>query len=275
MSRGRSCFVACCAGVVPLVLSSSAPAAAQIAPPPQTAGVGVAEHLGAQLPLELPFTTADGRSVRLGSVLAGEQPTVLVLAYYHCEMLCSLVLRGTADALREVGGLGADYRAVTLSIDPRDAPADARRARAGVLAQLGAPATGAAWTFLTGSGEASREVADAVGFRYRFDARSDQFAHPAVIFLLTPEGQVSRYLYGVRFPPEQLRTALNTAAQGDTGSSWDRVLTLCYHYVPALRRYASLVGGLLRGGALLILLAFPATVWTRVRRARRAEALQQ
>lgn len=254
--------------ILPLLLL--APLAAQ-GVPAATEGVGIEEHLGAQLPLDLRFRTAAGQPVRLGDALRGDRPTVLVLAYYHCEMLCSLVLRGAAASMAAEGGFGTRYRALTVSIDPRDTPADARVAQAAALAALGRTGAAADWPFLVGDAAASRALARGVGFQYRWDPATEQFAHPAAIFVLTPGGQVSRYLYGVQYPPERLGVAVQEAAEGRSGSSWDHFLTLCYHYVPALRRYGGLVSGMLRGGAALVLLAFGAGVWLLIRRVRREE----
>jgi protein SCO1/2 len=218
------------------------------------AAAGVDEHLGAQLPLELGFTGPDGAPVRLGDAFHDGKPVVLALAYYHCTMLCPLVLRGAATLAREsTPRPGADYHLLTVSIDPRDRPADAAKARSDLFAMTrpGAPE----WRFWTGGQESVAALADALGFRYRYDPRSDQFAHAAVLFVLTPRGQISRYLYGVDVPRAQFEAALAAAAQGETGSSFERILLRCFHYVPALRRYGAAVAEGLRGAGVLIVLS--------------------
>jgi protein SCO1/2 len=217
------------------------------------AAAGVDEHLGAQLPLELGFTGPDGAPVRLGDAFRDGKPVVLSLAYFHCTMLCPLVLRGAATRAREsTPRPGADYHLLTVSIDPRDRPADAAKARSDLFAMTRPGARG--WRFWTGGEESIAALADALGFRYHYDPRSDQFAHAAVLFVLTPQGRVSRYLYGVDVPRAQFEAALAAAAKGETGSSFERILLRCFHYVPALRRYGAAVAQGLRGAGLLIVL---------------------
>lgn len=222
-------------------------------PAPPLAQAGIDEHLGAQLPLDLAFVDASGRSVRLGSRFRDGKPVVLTLAYYHCSMLCPLVLRGAAALARDAAPRpGADYHLLTISIDPRDRPADGVKSRADLLHMTGA--AGDDWPFWTGGAEEIAQLTDALGFRYHYDPRSDQFAHAAALFVLTSDGQISRYLYGVDFPREEFEAALSTAASGQTGSSFERIILRCFHYVPALRRYGDLVASSLRGGAIVVLL---------------------
>src|SRR5690606_36435144 len=142
---------------------------------------------------------------------------------------------------------GAEYRVVTVSIDPRDRHADAAHLRRELLGE--SSPDGLRWAFWTGGGAEVDELAGRLGFRSRYDPASGEFAHPAVAFVLTPEGRASRYLYGVGVPREQLEAALGVAARGEAGSAYERVLQRCFHYVPALRRYAGLVNGFFRSGA--------------------------
>jgi protein SCO1/2 len=238
-----------------LVLGLAAPA--QAGPPPATAAVDLEEHLGRSLDRALTLTDQEGATVHLGDLLDGRRPVVLVLAYYRCPMLCGLVLRGVVDGLNDLRyTLGADYRALTVSIDPRDTPAAARAKRRSTLGALarGAEAPGA-WPFLVGRPEALTQLADAVGFRYAYDARTDQFAHPAAAIVLTPDGRVSRYLYGVAPSARDLRLALVEAGEGRTGGLVDRVLMTCYRYDPAARAYGPYVVGFLRLGGVFILAA--------------------
>jgi protein SCO1/2 len=183
-------------------------------------------------------------------------------------MLCPLVLRGAATLAKEsTPRPGADYHLLTVSIDPRDRPADAAKARADLFAMTspGAPD----WRFWTGGKESIAALADALGFRYRYDPQSDQFAHAAVLFVLTPQGQLSRYLYGVDVPRAQFEAALATAAKGASGSSFERILLRCFHYVPALRRYGGLVADSLRGAGLLVMLSVAGGLALLSRRVRR------
>jgi protein SCO1 len=209
--------------------------------------VDIDEHLGARLPAQLTFTDSDGRAVRLGDYFG--KPVVLTLAYYRCPMLCDLVLRGVADAVKDL-----DFHALTVSIDPKDRPAAASLKQHNLLQAIGR--TRADWPFLVGEKEQIARLASACGFGYSYDDRTDQYAHPAAAIILTPDGRISRYLYGINFRPFDVRLALAEAARGRTGGIVDRVLLTCFRYDPATRRYAWAVRGALRMTALLTLLAF-------------------
>ncbi|HEX7051826.1 MAG TPA: SCO family protein [Longimicrobiales bacterium] len=279
-------------------------AAATPAPAPPASGrrsrnpmdaATIRERTGQRLPLELAFRDARGRTVRLADLLPGDRPAVLVLAYYHCRTLCDLVLDGAARALRESGlRPGADYRAITVGIDPRETPEDARAERARVLALLGgrthaatpvhapgAPpastreepverAADGVWPFLVGDSAQIHALARALGFGYRYDPATDQFAHPAAVFVLTPDGRISSYLYGIAPAAAEVADALATAARGRTRSVLDRVLLRCFHYIPALRRHGGLIAGVTRGGSILVLLVLGAVLFRIVRARRRA-----
>ncbi len=226
------------------------------------AAAGVEERPGALLPLDLSFTREDGSAVRLGEAFRDGRPVVLTLAYYRCDMLCPLVLRGARELARgSTLRPGTDYRFLTVSIDPRDGPADAARAR-GLLSPDGG------WEFWTGEEAEVAALAERVGFRYGYDPRGDQFAHAALLTVLTPGGRVSGYLYGVGVPPARFEAALAAAARGEAESSFERVLMRCFHYVPALRAHASLLAGFFRGGGALVLLATAATLFFLGRRVR-------
>jgi protein SCO1/2 len=236
-----------------LVLASTA--RADVPPPPQLEGVDITEHVGRRIPLDLEFTDAEQRSVRLASFFGDGKPVVLVLSYFQCPMLCGLVLRGVAEALRVLDWrVGREFRALTISIDPRDGWREAGRKQATALAAAGiAQERARDWSFLTDREGNAGALAAALGFGYRWDESTRQFAHPAAIFVLTPDGRVSRYLYGVDYPPRQLKLALLDAAGGKTGSFFDRVLMACYHWDPATRRYGVFIAGFLRLGAAVVL----------------------
>lgn len=248
------------------------PAPAQSASPLDAADV--AEHLGRQLPLELAFRDEQGRTVLLGSALREGRPVLLVMAYTRCGMLCPLVLHGLASGVRGLATPpGEAYRVLTVSLDPRDTPAEARKVAAELHAEAGLAAGAGGWAVWTGEEEEIRSLADALGFRYRYDRRSDQFAHPAVAFVLTPEGKISRYLYGVEFPPAVLEQSLAEARVGKSVSSLERVLLRCFHYVPALRRYGAAVEWFIRSGGALVLLAVGALfIWLSRREPRKGGA---
>jgi protein SCO1/2 len=233
------------------------PAAQALHEPAAVAAAAVEEHLGARLDGSLLFTDMNGKRVRLADVFTGDKPVLLVLAYYRCPMLCGLVLRGTALGLSDLAWtLGREYRVLTVSFDPKDTAEAARQKRQSTLQSLrGAPATGAEWPFLTGDEAAIGALADALGFRFAYDPGTDAYAHPAAIFALTPDGRISRYLYGVDFSARDLRLALTEAGEGRTGSFVDRVLLTCYRFDPASRRFGPYLAGFLRLGGGLILAA--------------------
>jgi protein SCO1/2 len=231
---------------------------AQADTPPQLRGVDVVEHLGELAPLELEFTDAFGKQVRLKDVLPRTRPVLLTLVYYQCPSLCNLVLTGQVRTMKELGlELGRDYEAVTVSIDPKDTPTQSLTRRRGHLQSMGKPET-APWHFLTGTEENIRKLADAVGFLYTYDPETKQYAHPAVVFVLTPEGTLSRYLYGTSFEPRDMKLALLEAANGRVGTSFDRIILSCFKYDTATRRYGFYIFGFLRLGALSVFCALAA-----------------
>jgi protein SCO1 len=209
--------------------------------------VEIEERLGSQLPLGARFTTQDGATVRLGELVRGDRPLVLSLVYFSCPMLCGLVLTGEVRGLRESGlELGKDFDAVTLSFDPADTTKLAAERQRGYLQALGKPEAKRAWTFLTGTKTDIDAVTEAVGFKYAFDERTKQYAHVAAVFVLTPGGQVSRYLYGIEYSAKDVRLAVVEASQGRVGTSFDRLLLTCYRYDPASRKYQPYVLGVMR-----------------------------
>jgi len=232
--------------VPPVGATQSLPAALQ--------NVEIEEKLGAKLPTDARFTTQDGTPVRLGDLVRGERPAVVALVYYSCPMLCGLVLTGLARAMRETGlELGKDFDAVTVSFDPRDTTKLAAERQRGYLQAFGKPEARRAWTFLTGQEPDIKAVTEAVGFRYAYDERTKQYAHAAAIFILTPDGRVSRYLYGIEYPSKDLRLALVEASAGRVGTSFDRLLLTCYRYDPASRTYVPYALGFVRISMLGVL----------------------
>jgi protein SCO1 len=208
--------------------------------------VGIDQRLNEQVPLDLVFRDEAGRTVRLGDYFDGK-PVILVLAYYRCPMLCNQVLNGLVDGLRGVPlEMGEQFRVVTVSFDAREKPEFA--------GSYGRGGSAAGWHFLTGEQESIDRLTRAVGFRYVYDATQDQFAHGSGIMVLTPEGKIARYIYGVRFPPRDLRLALVEASSGKIGSPVDQVLLLCFQYDSATGKYTLTVMNLVRLGGILTLL---------------------
>ena len=244
-----------------LVLLACAPVVAADAPAP-AAGVGVDEHVGEVLPLDVDVTDQRGRHAALGEFLGGDAPVVLSLAYYHCPGLCDVSLRELAARLRDLGWqLGSDYRALTISIDPHDTPPTAAAKRANVMNLLHASAS-QHWPFLVARADVIARLTRQLGYRYTYDTATHQFAHPAVSVILTPRGQVSRYLYGPTYPVGSLRLALREARSGRGGASAliDRTVLSCFRYDPAAHRYQWLIAGVMRIGAAAIALLLAAAI---------------
>ena len=223
--------------------------------PPILREIGFDQKLGAQVPLDTVFRDESGASVHLHDYF-GRRPVILALVYYECPMLCTLTLNGMVSALgilRETPG--REYEVVTVSINPRETPALASAKKATYLSRFKREGVERGWHFLTGDEPEIKRLADAVGFRYAWDAETQQFAHAAGIVVLTPEGQAARYLYGFEFAPKDIRFALIEASAGHIGSPVDLLILSCYHYDPTRGRYGVYAVGLVRiFGALTVVL---------------------
>jgi protein SCO1 len=212
--------------------------------------VGFDSKPNARIPLDVQLRDESGREVPV-SELFKDQPIILVFVYYRCPMLCNLTMEGLVRGLSRVPlDAGQDFSVVMVSIDPRETQAQAAAAKQKSIDRYARPGAEDGWRFLTGDEQQVSRLADAVGFRYRYDPATDQYAHAAGVTILTPEGVVSRYLYGVDFPPRDLRLALIDASRGGVGSTTDRVLLLCFHYDPTTGKYGLAVIRLLQLGGL-------------------------
>jgi protein SCO1/2 len=222
--------------------------------PKELGEVGVTEHLNDKVDLNLTFIGEDGYPHALKEYFHAGRPVVLNLVYYTCKMLCNIVLNAQVQSLRKIAWTpGEQYEIVTVSIDPAENFQMAREKKASYLESFGRPAPG--WHFLADNGGNVAKLARQVGFGYKFDQGTQQYAHPAVIFVLTPDGKVSRYLYGVQFKPLDLRLALAEASQGRSGVS-ERILLFCFHYDPAAKGYVPMAENIMRAGGGLTLLVF-------------------
>jgi len=217
--------------------------------PPNLQNVGIEQHLDGQVPPYLVFVDDSGRSVKLGDYF-GKKPLILNLAYYNCTMLCGEVLSGLTGAMKMVKfNLGDEFDVLTVSFNPSETPALAAEKKKEYLKRYGRPGAASGWHFLTGPAESINALTKAVGFQYQYDPRINQFAHATAIIVLTPQGRISRYFYGVDFPPKDLRMGLVEASQGKIGNAVDQVLLYCYHYDPATGKYGAIVSNVLRLGA--------------------------
>jgi protein SCO1/2 len=239
-----------------MLLATAAPAHAHDLAPDQLASVGFDQRLGDRVPLELLFRDESGASIRLGDYFDG-RPVILSLNYFHCQNLCPLELDGLMNGLNGISfTLGKDFTLITVSIDPREGPADAQDIKTRTLRGYDkADQAVGGWHVLTGDQAAIDRLTDAVGFRYAYDPIQDDYAHPAGVVVLTPTGQISRYLYGLDFSANDLRLALVDAGAQRIGTLLDRALLVCYHYDPLTGRYTPFALNFVRGGAVIGLIA--------------------
>jgi protein SCO1/2 len=229
---------------------------------------GVSPGFGNLLPLDIAFVDANGNQIRLGECFR-DRPVILHLVYYECPMLCKLSSDGLFKTLSVVNlKLGADFTIVTISIDPREDPKLSRRARDLAAERCGRNVVESGWHFLTGQEDAIAAVTKAVGFRYTFDEKTRQFAHAAGLFVLTPDGTVSRFLSGIEYSPRDLRLALVEASDGKIGTATDQALLLCYMYDPTTGKYGLAILTVLRAAGAVTVLSLAIAVVTMIRRDR-------
>jgi len=228
--------------------------------PPGLRNVSLEQRLNQQVPLNLTFRDDSGREMPLSSYFGGK-PVILAMVYYQCPMLCTQILNGLAISLRAMSlESGRDFEVVAVSIDPTETPDLAARKKTEYLRRYAKSSTG--WHFLTGAEPQIHQLAEAVGFRYAYDPRTKQYAHASAIMVLTPEGRLSRYFYGIEYAPRDLRLGLVEASQGRIGSPVDQVLLYCYHYDPTTGKYSAIVMNIIRlAGAFTIVIFGSLLVW--------------
>jgi protein SCO1/2 len=261
-------------------IASAQPSAPLSVPPPSAVmqipilkEVGLDQKLDAQVPLDLKFSDEQGREVTLGS-LFGHRPVVLALVYYECPMLCTEVLNGLVSALQTIAfNAGNEFDIVAVSFDPGETPALAAQKKALYVKRYGRPGAETGMHFLTGREDAIHALTSAVGFRYQYDPSTDQFAHTAVLTVLTPAGHVSRYLYGIEYQPRNLRLALVEAADGKIGTAVDKALLYCYHYDPETGKYGLAIMNLVRLGGIMTVAAAVSFIVLNLRRQPQARAV--
>lgn len=255
--RGTAFRTALVAAAV-TVMAAAPPVTAQVVEdtPKQLEGVGITERQDAPLPLELTFRDETGETVTLGKYFEAGKPVALSLVYFSCPMLCNVFLDGFTTTLRDLDWTpGDEFEIVTVSVDPTDTPEGALAKRERYVSELGRPEAAGGWHFLTGDQESIQKLADAAGFGYRFDEKTGQFMHSAGLFLSTPDGRISRTLYGVMFDPQTLRLSLVEASDGRIGSPMDQVLLFCFAYDHTEGRYGPAAMRIMQAGGALTLLA--------------------
>jgi protein SCO1/2 len=236
-------------------------------------GVGIDQLLDHQIPLDLVFRDEAGRPVRLGDYL-GRRPAILALVYYDCPMLCTQVLNGLVSALNVVSfDAGKEFDVIAVSFDPREKPADAAAKKSAYLSRYKRAGAEAGWHFLTGERASIDALTQAVGFRYRYNADLDQFAHASAIYVLTADGRLSRYFFGIEYAPKDLRLGLIEAAGNRIGTPIDQLLLYCFHYDPTSGKYGAVIMNIVRLAGVVTVLALAVSIWAMSRRGRRLRIL--
>jgi len=231
--------------------------------------IGFDQHIGAFVPLDTAFRDEAGRTVRLGDYF-GARPVVMVFAYYDCPMLCTQVISGLTSALRTMSlEPGKDFELVTVSFDPRDTPRSAAEKKAVFVERYKREGADAAWHFLSGDQPSIDRLTKAAGFRYVWDAPTKQFAHPTGIVVLTPDGRLAKYLFGIEYGPRDLRFAIVEASSGRVGTAVDALLLYCYHYDPMTGRYGLVVLRMMRIAGAATVLALGTFIVVMIRREKR------
>jgi protein SCO1 len=273
-------------GVIRIALSAAAlacalasavqPTRAQLSDPMQSVGVrpdllkdvGIDQKLNQQVPLGLTFKDENGNAVKLGQFF-GQKPVILSLVYFNCPMLCTQVLNGQEASMKGLPmDAGNQFEAVTVSIDPSDKPVMASVKKQMYVGMYGRPNAAQGWHFLTGDAPQIKALADSVGFRYAYDADSKQFAHASAIMVLTPQGKISKYFYGIEYSPRDLRLGLVEASNEKIGTPVDSMLLFCYHYDPSTGKYGLIINRLIQAGGLITVLAIGITMLILFRRER-------
>jgi protein SCO1/2 len=260
-------FALAAAGLL-LLLARSAPA--QLPDPMQNIGVrpellqdvSIDQRLNEQVPMDLKFHDEHGKTVSLGQFFTPGKPVVLSMVYFSCPMLCTEELNGLDRSLKLIPmSIGKDFQVVTVSIDPTDEPILAEAKRDLYTGMYGRPDAADGWHFLTGENSQIKALADSVGYHYAYDAESKQFAHAALIMVLTGDGKISKYFYGVSYPSRDLRLGLEEASNGKIGSPVDQVLLFCYHYDPHTGKYGLVISRVIQLGGAITLLGVGALIF--------------
>jgi len=257
------------ASVLAAVFSANG-AAQQFGLPAMVKGVGIDQNLNAQVPLDLTFHDETGRTVRLGEYFK-EKPVVLALVYYECPMLCDMVLNGLTHSMEQISlKLGGDFDVVTVSFNPKETWQLAASKKANYVEKYQRKGAAEGWHFLTGEEGNIKKLADTAGFHYKWDPVTKQYAHASGIMVLTPEGKISKYFYGIEYKPKDLRLGLVEASQNRIGTFADQVLLFCFHYDPMTGKYGLIIANVTRALASATILALGGLIFFFLRRERHA-----
>ncbi|MEX0723755.1 MAG: SCO family protein [Gracilimonas sp.] len=252
-----------------LLTSQTAQAQLNREQPDALQDLGIDEHLGDIIPLDAKFATSTGDSVQLSDLLEEGKPVLLNPLYYECPMLCGLVLDGTINVIEDLQWKpGKDFIVISISIDPEEDAELAARSKQNYLSQMDST-TRSGWHFLTGNKTEIDKVVEAVGFRYKEIEGTGEYAHSAAIMLLSPEGKITRYLYGISYDEFNVRSALYEAADGQIGSTVDKVVMYCYQYDPDSGSYVPVAINIMKLGGLATLIflgIFLGSLWLREKR---------
>ncbi|MBC7385332.1 MAG: SCO family protein [Cryobacterium sp.] len=240
---------------------------------PDTKGIGITEKLGDSIDLNLHFSDETGKTVRLGEFFEKKKPVIVSMAYYQCPMLCGIVLNGLVDGMKGMSWVaGKEFTLVNVSFDPREKPTLAATKKKNLIEALGKPEASSGWHFLTGEESQIKTLASQLGFGYRWDENEKQFAHGAGIFVLTPEGKLSRVLYGIQYRPSDLRLSLLEASNGKVGTIIDRIVLFCYSYNPKMRQYSVTLTRIVQLGAVVTMLILGGFIAASLKRDRRSSS---
>jgi protein SCO1/2 len=251
---------------------SATAAAQQFGLPAMVKGVGIDQNLNAQLPLELTFQDETGKTVRLGQYFR-QKPVVLALVYYECPMLCDMVLNGLTHSMEQISlNLGSDFEVVTVSFNPHDTWQLATAKKNNYIEKYQRKGAAEGWHFLTGKEENIKALAEAAGFHYKYDPITKQYAHASGIMVITPEGKISKYLYGIEYKPRDLRLGLVEASRNKIGTLADQVLLFCFHYDPINGKYGLIIANVTRVLGSATVLALGGLVFILLRRERHRPA---
>lgn len=241
--------------------------------------IGIDQRLDNQVPMDVEFTDENGKKVTLADYSQAGRPIVLNLVYYGCPMLCGQVLNGLTRSLKMLKDVpmipGKDFEVVTLSFDSRETASLAMEKKLNYIKEYDQPGASEHWHWLTGAKDNIQKITDAVGFRFAWDEKQQQFAHASAIFLLTPEGKVSRYFFGIEYSPKDMRMGLTEASGGNIGGPVEKIMLLCYHYDATLGKYSVLVLRLIQVGGILTLLALGSFMFFMFRRDYKAKPKAQ